>query len=327
MMDRIVVQSGVRLVRNYADLPFAAAQPDAASRCLQRVRTALGEEYTLLRMADLDALNRSALAESRRISPSLALSPAAAVFVRGDAPVTVSLGGRDHVHVRSVRPGMALREAAADCLAVDDLLSGQARFAFDEKLGYLTASLADTGTGMRGTVLLHLPLLQESEEWQHAVEKAARAGLILADCKADHQSGAAALCKLYNGGSLRRTENETIVSLHAAAEELAGMEERLRTAALEKNRAALEDRVFRAWGILQYARLLEAEEFETCWSGARLGAALGLLPCSLQLLDALPEQVCEAHLCLYAGETLTGDALNACRAERVRSLLKSGGLL
>lgn len=328
-MEKLIVQSGVRLARNFADLPFELnGRQEDASRCVQRVHSALGGGSILCRLTEMDALDCRVLAESHAISPALLQAPdAAAVFLREDSPLAISVGGRDHVHIRRVRPGLALQAAAEDCFRADDQLSRQATFAFDPKLGYLTASPADTGTGMRATLMLHLPLLLRHDSWKQASEIAERAGLMLKSVHQDKKTEGNGLCRLYNRGSLGRTEQEILASVTAAARQITEMEVQLRAQALEKNRAALEDRIFRGWAVLNSARLLSQQEFEACWSGARIGAAMGLLPCRLETLDALPEQACEAHLCAYAGESLTGEALDACRAERVRSLLTGKPLL
>lgn len=326
-MEKIVYQCGVRLARNYADLPFDVRRNEEnALRCIQRVHGALGSDVLLLRLGEMDALNARALAESRRISPALLEKAAtSAVFLQEDSSLSVMVGGWDHVQIRCVLPGCHLQEAAQSCFDADDRLSRQGSFAFDPELGYLTASPADAGTGMRATVMLHLPLLAKDESWKAAEDVAVREGLVLEASGHEDANDDSDLYALHNRGSLGRTEQETITAVLTAAREIVEMEQQLRRRWLESRRAALEDRIFRAWAVLNNARLLTAQEFSACWSGARLGAAMGLLPCTLTALDALPEQVCQAHLCLYAGERLENEDIDICRAERVRSMLATEG--
>lgn len=100
------------------------------------------------------------------------------------------------------------------------------------------------------------------------------------------------------------------------------MEEDLRQQILQEQEALLLDRIWRAWGILQNARLLAQEEFQRFWSDARLGAELALLPVTSGKLDEIWREAMNAHLCSYAEESLTGVALDECRASRVRGMLE-----
>jgi len=140
--------------------------------------------------------------------------------------------------------------------------------------------------------------------------------------------GSEALGNVYqisNQVTLGRTEQELISAVTAVGGQLCDMENALRDKAMNEGRAALEDLVFRAWGIMRHARLMTMPEFYQHWSYLRLGAALGLLPLPVQSADALLDQAQEAHLCVWADETLTGQALDECRASRVRQLIAMEG--
>ena len=139
--------------------------------------------------------------------------------------------------------------------------------------------------------------------------------------------GSEALGNIYqisNQVTLGRTEQELIATVTALGNQLCDMEDALRQKALTDGRVALEDVVYRAWGAMSNARLMPLNEFYQHWSNIRLGAAMGLLKLSLPLVDALLDHAQDAHLCVWAEESLTGAALEEARATRIREMLAVG---
>ena len=176
MQSDIVLSSRVRLARNYADLPFdLASEPEQAETCILRTLSALrqaglAEQYDLLRLRDMSDVSRRAMEESHLVSCDLLRSPeTAAVLVKRDSSVSIMMNEDDHLRIQAVRTGDDLLSAAQACFCVDDALSRQNEFAFDQQLGYLTAFPTNAGTGMRASLLLHLPLLTRATSgkwWQ-----------------------------------------------------------------------------------------------------------------------------------------------------------------
>ena len=298
MQSDIVLSSRVRLARNYADLPFdLASEPEQAETCILRTLSALRqagleEQYDLLRLRDMSDVSRRAMEESHLVSRDLLRSP-----------------------------GDDLLSAAQACFCVDDALSRQNEFAFDQQLGYLTAFPTNAGTGMRASLLLHLPLLTRSKQMGNVGQMVAKVGL---NIRGVYGEGAEALGNIYqisNQVTLGRTEQELITTVEAVGQRLTMMEQNLEEKALTTAKIETEDAVQRAFGILTHARILPRGEFYQMYSNLRLGATMGLLPLSVQKVDEVLDQAQDAHLCIYAGETLSGQALDAARADRVRELL------
>ncbi|MBQ8200728.1 MAG: ATP--guanido phosphotransferase [Clostridia bacterium] len=332
MRHGIVLSSRVRLARNYEDIPFDAAQrPEYAAMCVNRTTTALksaklGEGFDLLRLREMSEVSRTAMAESRLISRDLLRTPdTAAVLIRVDDALTIMMNEDDHLRIQAIRPELDLTGAAQACFQVDDALSRQAVFAFDEQLGYLTACPTNTGTGMRASLLMHLPMLTRGKQMGDVGQLVAKVGL---NIRGVYGEGSEALGNIYqisNQVTLGRTEQELISAVTAVGVQLCDMETALRDKAMKDGRVALEDVVFRAWGTLLHARLMPLNEFYQHWSNIRLGAALGLLKLPLTLADALLDQVQDAHLRVYADEPLEGVQLDECRATRIRELIRLGG--
>ncbi|MBP3635955.1 MAG: ATP--guanido phosphotransferase [Clostridia bacterium] len=329
MSNPIVLSSRVRLARNYQDIPFDVAhKPDAAAMCIARTSNALrlsGQDsgFELLRLIDMDDVQRRALAECRLISKDLLRDPATAAVLLNEAEgLSIMMNEEDHLRIQAIRSGMALQEAAEACFRMDDALSRQVSFAYDEQLGYLTACPTNTGTGMRASLLIHLPMLTILKQMGNVGQIVAKVGLTI---RGVYGEGSEALGNLYlvsNQVTLGRTEQELISAVTAVGHQLTDMELALREKSLQNGRNALEDSIYRAWGIMQYARCMGQNEFFKHWSGVRLGAAMGMLPVKLATLDAMLEQVQEANLQALMESTVTGRALDEKRAECIRAMLK-----
>lgn len=323
-----VLSSRVRLARNYEDLPFALENaPAQAESCILRTVKALrvageSEKYDLLRLRDMSESSRAALAESHLVSKDLLRHPeTAAVMMRKDNSVSVMMNEDDHLRIQAVRQGDDLLSAAQACFCVDDAIARQNAFAYDEQLGYLTACPTNTGTGMRASLMLHLPMLTRGKQMGGVGQLAAKVGLTLRGVYGEGSEALGNIYQISNQVTLGRTEQELITTVEAVGKQLTAMEDKLEEKALKTARLETEDAVQRAMGILRSARILPKGEFFQLYSNLRLGAVLGLLPLRTETVDEMLEQAQDAHLCLYAGETITGTALDSVRAERVRSLL------
>ena len=327
-MSSTILSSRVRLARYYEDLPFdTARRPEEAATCIARTANALAlsgmeEGFQLIRLSALTEIQRNALAESRLISRDLLKEPeTAAVLLRQEDALSIMINGEDHLRIQAVRPGLDLLSAASACFRVDDALSRQVAFAFDKQLGYLTACPTNTGTGMRASLLMHLPMLTICKQMGNVGQIVAKVGLTI---RGVYGEGAEALGNLYqvsNQVTLGRTEQELISAVTAVGHQLTDMENVLREKTLATSRVTLEDTVFRAWGLMKYARVMPLNEFFKHWSGVRLGADLGLLPVKVATLDAMLEQAQDANLQSLAESPLTGLQLDAKRAECIRAML------
>jgi len=328
MKRDIVLCARVRLARNYEDIPFDVHdRPEFAAICVARTVGAMkaagaDQGYRVFKLRDIPEVDRKCLAECRVISKDLlANADSAAAMVNEREGVTIMIGEDDHLRIQARRGEFDLLSAASAAFRVDDVLSRQVSFAFDEQLGYLTACPTNTGTGMRASLLMHLPLLTRGKQMGNVGQLVSKVGL---NIRGVYGEGSEALGDLYlvsNQVTLGRTEQELIATVTALGNQLSDMERGLRMKAMGQGRIPLEDVVYRAWGVLTNARVLPMNEFYQHWSNVRLGAALGLLNIPLDRLDLLLDLTQPAHLCLWAEEELTGQALDQARAEKVREVV------
>lgn len=326
-MSEAVLSSRVQLARNFPDMPFDLTKDaQAASQCEVRTVQALqlsGQNagFALLHLRDMEDVQCQALAEMNLISRDLLKRKDVAAVLLGErTSLSIMMNGEDHLCIQAIAEGMNLHDPLDACFRIEDVLSRRLSFAFDQQLGFLTASPASAGTGMRASLLMHLPMLARAKRMGDAGQLAATMGLNIQGV----YGGSKAWGSLYlvsNLVTLGRSELDIISAVDTVGRQLTDMELGLRKQSLQPSPADTEDMVFRAWGLMQNARRMGLEEFFTLWSSLRLGAAMGLLPVKVSTVDALLRQAQDANVQAQAEASLSGKALDEKRAEHIRSLL------
>ena len=328
-MSDIVVSSRVRLARNYEDLPFLSRMTAQQSeQCVQRTLDALRalpQPYTFLSLRGMEENEKKALVEAHMISPDLMEhAETGAVLIRGDEKVSIMMNEEDHLRIQGITPGENLAESAENAFAIDDALQGQLSFAFDAQWGYLTACPTNTGTGLRASVMLHLPMLTILKQMGKVNQLAAKLGLTIRGIYGEGSEAQGHLYQLSNQVTLGRTEKEIMDAVSVTARQIAEMERVFRQKAMEKDLNAFEDSLFRSWGLLCNARRMPIKEFMAHWSNLRMGAALKKLPVSLAVCDRLLTEAQPAHVRKSAGAALSDRETDARRSAIIREAINGG---
>ncbi|MDR0396372.1 MAG: protein arginine kinase [Oscillospiraceae bacterium] len=335
----VVLTSRVRLARNHAGMPFPGfLDPETAQDSIRLAAEALTPHgLTLMRMDSLSALQRQTLAERRLISRDLLKTPErSAVLVSGfdswDAPPDVSgasgntlsvmVNEEDHLRVQAFVNEFNLDEAARIAFEADQWIIEKTSVAYDEEFGYLTACPTNTGTGMRASVMLHLPALTWSGEMGKVTQAVSKLGLTLRGLYGEGTEAQGDLYQLSNQVTLGRTEQEILEDMRSAASQMMDWERKVRVALHAGDRITLEDRLMRALGVMEHARKISAKEFMQRWSCLRLGACMKLIPLKLSVLDRLLTAAQPASLQQSAGETLSDEQRDARRAAMVQQAMK-----
>ena len=324
----IVLSSRVRLARNLKDIPFRARfTQEEADECIQQVLNALRNEpvpYRYLPMRGVNAIKRQALVEDHKISPDLfRTDDRGAALIRGDDKVVIMINEEDHLRIQSFSDGLNLKEAAAIAFDTEDSLGRHLAFAFDRDWGYLTACPTNTGTGMRASVMMHLPMLTLRKSMGQVMQLAAKLGLTMRGMYGEGSEALGHVYQLSNQVTLGKTEEELLESVSATAAQIAEMEMSMRRKALEEDPIQWQDQSFRSLGLMLYARKMPMKEFYAHWSDLRLASGMGLLPVSVRKLDNLLSVSQDAHLMEKAGHDLTGRELEVRRATLIRERLSS----
>lgn len=328
-MSDIVISSRVRLARNYEDLPFLGRMTaEQSEQCVQRTLDALRalpQPYTFLSLRGMEENEKKALVEAHMISPDLAEhAETGAVLIRGDEKISIMMNEEDHLRIQGFSAGENLAESAENAFAIDDVLQSQISFAFDAQWGYLTACPTNTGTGLRASVMLHLPMLTVLKQMGKVNQLAAKLGLTIRGIYGEGSEAQGNLYQLSNQVTLGRTEKEIMDSVSVTARQIAEMERVFRQKAMDKDIIAFDDPIFRSWGLLCNARRMPIKEFMTHWSNLRMGAALKKLPVSLAVCDRLLTQAQPAHVQKSAGAVLNDREADARRSDIIREAINGG---
>jgi protein arginine kinase len=267
----VVLASRILLSRNLRDLPFPnradlyelAKVEERVAAAVPALQNVIGENLQAVQMENLSNLQREVLREKQLISEKLLRNPQhRTVYVADSQAVSLMVNEEDHIRIQCVTAGLDLAEPLKKAFAIDDMLESQLDIAFDEKMGYLTSSPTNLGTGLRAAVLLHLPGLVFTRNVSSIINISPQLGLAVRPLYGDDKEQPGCLFQIANQLTLGYSEQELIDNLRGAVTEIVAHERRARKALALYMKERLEDEVWRAYGTLSYARLLSEKAAE-----------------------------------------------------------------
>lgn len=285
----IVVSSRVRLARNLADLPFSCRMTAEMLETLkQRVKEALADLFIKLQFIEMDDVPKTeieAMVERHVISPDFAKNHTGrAIAISSDESVSIMIGEEDHLRIQVISGGFSLKEAYEIADKLDTELNAKLGFAYDSELGFLTECPTNIGTGLRASVMLHLPMLEASGEISGIFDAVAKIGLTIRGTYGEGSECLASLYQVSNQITLGISETAAIENLVAISNRIVERENAGRNAT---EQIELEDLVMRAYGILKNARILTSEEFMKLISRIKLGISLGIIKTEINPIELL----------------------------------------
>jgi protein arginine kinase len=329
------VSSRIRLARNVEGVPFPHALDRAgAERVLAMAQDAAQElerfghfgAMQLFPLRDVSALDRQVLVERHLISPQHARGRGGAVILSRDGRLSIMVNEEDHLRIQCLYAGLQLDEAWTTADRIDDLVEEKIRYAFHERFGYLTACPTNAGTGLRASVMMHLPALVSTGKAGSVVAAMNKVGVNVRGFYGEGTEAAGNMFQISNQVALGQSEAEVIGNLKAMSGQIIDYEREARQGLLRDARPAVEDRVFRAFGILGNARALPSEEAMRLLSDVRLGVDLGILGgVRRQALNRLLVVIRPAVLQKLSGEELSSAERDQRRAALVREAVHGGG--
>ncbi|MFC4355412.1 protein arginine kinase [Chryseomicrobium palamuruense] len=326
----IVMSTRIRLARNLEGYRFPLAfTEDEAHKIEQTISGILldvdREEnpFTSYQMKQLDSLDKQVLIEKHLISPALVESNVeSAAVISEDESLSILINEEDHLRIQCILPGLQLEQAYEQAASIDRLLDKQVSYAFDEKYGYLTTCPTNTGTGLRASVMMHLPALTATKQMTKIAPIINRLGMVV---RGIYGEGSEALGNVYqvsNQVTLGKAEFEILQELQGLTTQLIEKERESRQALLEHSRILLEDRLYRSLGTLRYARLLTTEEAASCLSDVRLAIDLGIIThVSKTILNECMIFMQPGFLQQYARTVLSPKDRDVFRAKMIRERL------
>lgn len=329
----IVMSSRIRLARNLNSSPFPlVATEEQLEQVIGKVEGVVTHSdvdknlghFELLQMKELKALEKRVLVEKHLISPNLAdESRAGAVILSENESVSIMLNEEDHIRIQCLFPGFQLEHAWAQANSLDDWFEMNLDFAFDEKKGYLTSCPTNVGTGLRASVMMHLPALVMSQQMNRILPAINQLGLVVRGIYGEGSDALGNIFQISNQITLGRSELEIIDDLANVTKQLMEQERQARQYVLETSRTRLEDRIYRSYGILANARIIESKEAMQRLSDVRLGIDLHLIKgTSSTILNELIVLTQPGFLQQYAGESLSPDQRDERRATLIRERLQ-----
>ncbi len=330
--DDIAISTRIRLARNLVDAPFPiAAVKDALCNVRDTVSAAihasgaLGQALLEFDMEQLSEIDRKALLERRLISREFLPGRAgSSLIVSSDEALGVMVNEEDHLRIQALRPGYQLKEVWAQINEFDDALSRALPYAFDKGLGFLTSCPTNVGTGMRSSVMLHLPGLALSGQINAVIQGVNKLGLAVRGFFGEGTENLGNLYQISNQSTLGESEEQILERLGAVISQIITHEKNARSSLMDKRQSFLLNHVGRAYGILKHAYLINSEEALNSLSALRLGVDMGMFSSvDIRTVNELFVLVQPAHLQRYAEKELDSEGRDAVRATIIRERLRS----
>ena len=327
----IVMSSRVRLARNLAKLPFPGwAKKSERIRIMEEIKP---EVDTLAEMRsgfseqlnELSATDKQVLVERHLIScEHAAKGMGSAVVINPSQSLSIMINEEDHLRMQAMSAGLDLPKTFQMIDEIDSLLEAQLDFAFDDKLGYLTACPTNVGTGMRASAMVHLPGLVLSEQINQVVNSINKIGLAVRGLYGEGTEAMGNLFQVSNQTTLGENELQIIERLQKVIQTLIQRENQARENLVETRKTMLQDQIGRAYGVLTYAYSITSKEALNLLSVLRLGVDLGFfVPESKGVISQLLMETQPAHLQHVSAQKLAAEERDHLRAEIVREKLKN----
>ncbi len=325
----IVISSRIRLARNLADYPFISRASDQDRARIQadlRESTqglSQSEESLYVNVEDLGEVDRQFLVERQLISRELAESQGVrSVTIGREEKFSLMVNEEDHVRIQVMQSGLDLDAAWDRINRIDDQIEQKVTYAFDETLGYLTACPTNVGTGMRVSVMLHLPALVMTRQIEKVFRSLHKISLAVRGLYGEGSQAMGDFYQISNQVTLGRAEEDIIKQVCDVVPVIIEYERQARDFLVRESQENLHDRVARAYGILRNAQTISSEETMHLLSSVRMGINLGLIDdLEIPVVNELFVHTQPAHLQKLSGVELDTTDRNIERARYLRSHL------
>lgn len=328
----IVIGSRIRLARNLNKIPFpAVASDEQLAHVVDLVRSVVKRERSLadmdyLILSEVPRLERELLVEKHVVSPQHIKNVRhRAVVLRRDESVSVMVNEEDHLRIQTIYPGFQLEKAWEECTRVDDAFESQLDFAFSPEYGYLTACPTNLGTGLRASVMVHLPVLTMTDQMKRVVSAINKFGLAVRGLYGEGTDVLGNIYQISNQVTLGHSETEIIQHLVNVVRQIISQERQARQQLVAAKRLELEDKTYRSLGILSQARRISSHEAMQLLSDVRLGIDLNLIrELQPRILQELLVLIRPAHLQKIMGRDMEAPERDVYRASLIRERIRLG---
>ncbi|KGP72520.1 protein arginine kinase [Pontibacillus yanchengensis] len=328
----IVLSSRIRLARNFEQVPFPIlANQEDLDHILDFFQQEYGQQsfgnyhqFELVRMNELQSIQKRVLVEKHLISPHLVEhSNHGAALISKNEQVSVMVNEEDHIRIQLYFPGFQLEKALKQASEFDDWLEEKINYAFDEDRGYLTSCPTNVGTGMRASVMMHLPALVMTQQINRMIPAINQLGLVVRGIYGEGSEALGNIFQISNQITLGKSETDIVEDLKSVVQQLIEQERNARKRIMDQSGVQLEDKIFRSYGILSNSRIIESKEASKCLSDVRLGIDLGYIQhIPKTILNELMILTQPGFLQQYAQKNLSPEERDVRRASLIRERLK-----
>ncbi|MEE1224038.1 MAG: protein arginine kinase [Clostridia bacterium] len=320
----IVISTRIRLARNVNGIPFPQFLKDKSQLSgeikdsILKSNSTLAADFSYIELDQVSHSQKLSMAEEHLISPQMLDGNGKSVLINKDKTMSIMLMEEDHIRLQIIKSGLALDEAYETANRVDDVIEESLTYAFDENFGYLTACPTNAGTGLRASVMMHLPALTMTKNMNRVINASTGLGIEIRGLYGEGTSAEGNLYQISNRLTLGLSEAEILEKLKGVVKQIVESEQKARALLLENSKAPLEDRLFRSYGILKYARSISSSEAKERLSDVMLGINMGIL-LNEGKLSALECMVKTAPSFISEGKDVSPEERDIKRAEFIRN--------
>jgi protein arginine kinase len=326
----VVLSTRVRLARNIADCRYPAAADNVEKNKIigyfesARSRSKTMAAGALLRASELSQIDRDFLIERHLISPTFMQdSEAVALYLGDDEKISIMVNEEDHFRIQALTAGLDLETAFRMAGEYDNEIGKTLQFDYDPDFGFLTACPTNVGTGMRASVLIHLPGLVITKDIERMISRISKMGVVVRGFYGEGTDVLGNLFQISNQTTLGVAEKDILELIAGVTRSIIEDEAKARERLLNEASDQIMDKIWRAYGILKHARVLTSEEVMNLLSALRLGVAMKIIDfIEISLINEILLLSQPAHLQKYIGEEMKPDRRDFVRAEMVRERLK-----
>lgn len=321
----VVVSSRVRIARNIAGKKFVSTASDEELKdVLMTIKNSnIDSDLHFINLSDLDELMQNSLVEKRVISRDLLEMKETGILLNDAEDISIMINEEDHLRIQVMKPGFNLDEALSDAIKVDEKISSKINYAYNDKYGFLTACPTNLGTGLRASVMLHLPALRLTGKIEKVLEVVNKVNLNVRGVYGEGTEAIGDLYQVSNKISLGVTEEEIVENVKLIVQKLIEQERKAREY-LKNQGETFEDRVSRTYGNLLYARKMTYSECAKLISIVRLGISMGIITeIDNKKLNKISILTKPATLQKYLKKELSAEERDIERAKVIKQIIES----
>ena len=314
----------IRFARNLREFKFNLKDKEEIKKLEDKIKEnifSIGYGLKFLKLSDMDEITKQSLVEKNLISPNFSKYENGSILINDDENICIMIGGEDHLQIQVFNCGLDLKNTLNLAIEVDNKLDEILGYSKNKKYGYLTSSPKNVGTGLRASVMVHLPALSKTNNIRKILETINSFGINIRGVYGENSESLSDMYQISNKQTLGISEEEIVENLNAIVSKVISQERKARKL-LTKESLDLEDLIYRSYGIISNCRKISYKEALQLLSNVKLGTDLGILQELTDLkVQKLYLYIKPANLQKYLGNQFSGIEMDIKRAEMIKQII------